>query len=155
VNAAGRVRGPSGKILKAQPAGKGYPSIQVWQGKDRRVYVHTLVCTTFHGPRPTPEHEVAHWDGDKDNNAASNLRWATPAENQADSVRHGTKFRPPGAGAAEANGNHRLTWDLVRKIRADRSDGLTLHQLAAKYGVGKSQVHNIVTGKQWRQEWKP
>lgn len=52
--------------------------------------VHTLVCSAFNGPAPSPKHEVAHIDGDPHNNAASNLRWATPRENHADKIRHGT-----------------------------------------------------------------
>lgn len=47
------------------------------------VHVHRLVCWAFHGPRPSASHCVDHLDGDPFNNAASNLRWVTRAENVA------------------------------------------------------------------------
>lgn len=45
------------------------------------VSVHILVCSAFHGPKPTPKHEVNHLDGNKINNHPSNLAWATKSEN--------------------------------------------------------------------------
>jgi len=51
--------------------------------------VHHLVLEAFVGPRPSAFHEAAHWDGDRFNNCASNLRWATKHENIADEVRLG------------------------------------------------------------------
>lgn len=48
--------------------------------------IHTLVCLAFHGPKPTPKHQVAHKDCNKMNNGYLNLRWATPKENIADSI---------------------------------------------------------------------
>lgn len=148
----GRVRGPRGHELRQKVRGKGYLSVLVTG--ERPAYVHSLVCTAFHGPRPTASHQVAHGNGNPADNRAANLRWATPAENAADAVRHGTSRLRPG-GAAEANGNARLTWDDVREIRRQAAMGATRASLAAQYGVGKSQVHNIVARKQWREECTP
>jgi hypothetical protein len=36
------------------------------------------VAEAFIGPQPSPRHQVAHYDGVRDNNHYSNLRWATP-----------------------------------------------------------------------------
>ncbi|WP_208609489.1 HNH endonuclease signature motif containing protein [Streptomyces atriruber] len=60
---------------------------------DKVESAHFLVCVAFHGPRPTASHQVAHGDGDPTNNRPCNLRWATPAENSAGAVRHGTAGR--------------------------------------------------------------
>lgn len=151
VDSAGRVRGPSGKVLKLKLT-KGYPSFS--RDKPSLVYVHTLVCEAFHGPRPSAIHQVAHWNGDRQDNRAVNLRWATPAENAEDAWRHGTfPLRPGGAG--ERNGHARLTWQVVDAIRAEAAAGASQRSLAQKYGIGKSQAHNIVACKQWtkREEW--
>jgi hypothetical protein len=151
VDASGRVLGPKGGIRKLKLT-KGYPSFST---RSRPiVYVHTLVCEAFHGPRPDELHQVAHWNGDRQDNRAENLRWATPRENTDDARRHGTfPLRPGGAG--EENGHARLTWKIVDAIRTEAACGVAQRALARKYGIGKSQVHNIVARKQWirREEW--
>jgi len=55
-----------------------------------RLAVHDLVCTTFHGPRPTPSHTVDHiakydgdWKAERSDNRSCNLRWATKEEQRA------------------------------------------------------------------------
>src|SRR5690606_21072092 len=81
----------SPRVLKPVDNGKGYLQVGLYLGgKVYKQLIHRLVCEAFHGEPPTPEHEVAHWDGDRSNNAVGNLRWATPAENMSDKKRHGT-----------------------------------------------------------------
>ena len=55
--------------------------------------IHRLIALAFHGLPPTPEHQVAHTDGNCQNNAADNIRWATVAENKADYKTHGRTWR--------------------------------------------------------------
>tara|TARA_X000001036_G_scaffold436366_1_gene479377 strand:+ start:435 stop:1757 length:1323 start_codon:yes stop_codon:yes gene_type:complete len=43
--------------------------------------VARLVCRAFHGPAPSANFEADHIDRDPTNNKASNLRWASRAEN--------------------------------------------------------------------------
>lgn len=105
--------------------------------------VHSLVCTAFHGPRPSPKHQVAHKDGDKTNNAAVNLRWATAKENIADKILHGTMAH------SEANGRAKLTIEQVREIRRRMAEGETQKGLAQAYGVAASNISHIATGKNW------
>jgi hypothetical protein len=50
--------------------------------------VHRLVATAFLGPLPEGM-ETRHLDGDKANNAVSNLGFCTPSENILDQVKHG------------------------------------------------------------------
>lgn len=51
--------------------------------------------------------------------------------------------------SGEANGRAALTWKQVRAIRSDDATGMSMRALAHNYGVGKSQIHNIVTGRSW------
>lgn len=79
-----------GKILSQGTDKYGYWRVNLsYGGKVRRISVHVLVCTAFHGEKPSPDHEVAHWDGDRKNNTALNLRWTTPQGNMDDRRRHG------------------------------------------------------------------
>ena len=91
---AGRTR-RAGTILTPSLRRKdGYLSVCLRiENKSKNVFLNVLACTAFHGPKPTPEHQAAHWDGNKLNNRSDNLRWATPLENQADKLRHGTVLR--------------------------------------------------------------
>jgi hypothetical protein len=63
-------------------------SVKGDDGKERRLFVHTLVLLTFVGPRPGG-HECCHGNGDPSDNRLSNLRWGTRGENMEDCRRHG------------------------------------------------------------------
>ena len=63
---------------------KGYRRVCQWDNgtKTKKEYkAHHIVCTAFHGPCPSPRHEVGHRDDDRANNTPSNLRWVTRKEN--------------------------------------------------------------------------
>lgn len=51
--------------------------------------VHVLVLEAFRGPRPGPDYEGRHLDGDPGNSALVNLAWGTRQENWGDRRRHG------------------------------------------------------------------
>jgi hypothetical protein len=69
---------------------RGYPTVYLRHYESRRTdAVHRLMAEAFIGPRP-PGAEIRHLDGDRANNALSNLRYGTKAENMQDSVAHGT-----------------------------------------------------------------
>jgi len=70
---------------------RGYQAVWTTRSVERRkTYVHTLVCEAFHGPRPAPDWDVRHLNGDKLDNRPENLAWGTHAENLRDKKRHGT-----------------------------------------------------------------
>lgn len=89
---AGALRPIKGKVLAAaRNRFTGYMMLMLTDGPTRKCRaVHRLVCHAFHGEPPTPDHHAAHNDGDRGNNRATNLRWATPKENTADRYIHGT-----------------------------------------------------------------
>lgn len=90
VSSHGRVMSlATGKELAQTPNDGGYMRVHVGE---RYLRVSHLVLEAFGFTRPTPRHVAAHApDRDKGNNALTNLRWATPEENEADKAAHGTK----------------------------------------------------------------
>ena len=54
----------------------------------KNYWFHILVCTAFHGPRPSPRHQVDHINRDRFDNRPENLRWVTPRENSMNSITH-------------------------------------------------------------------
>lgn len=75
----------------------------------RTVLKHRILCATFHGPAPAPKMDVAHWNGNPQDNRAENLRWATRDENVRDQLRHGTHWSQRGK-----RGRH-LRWHIEYK----------------------------------------
>lgn len=99
-----------GRTLTVPPNLSGYRQTTIRDADGRRdnAKLHILVATAFHGPRPDG-HQCRHLNGDKLDNRAINLAWGTAAENQQDSVRHGTHTStkrthcPSGHAYTEAN----------------------------------------------------
>lgn len=80
-----------GTILKGYMTPKGYIQARLKDkdGNTKLHFVHRIILEVFVGPCPEG-HQGAHKDGTAWNNSLDNLRWATPIENQADRVLHGT-----------------------------------------------------------------
>ncbi len=103
VSTLGRIRRvysvTGAKLLKprimSQLSHRGYRSVMMSDRlRRKRKEVHGFVLKAFIGPRPSGM-EACHKDGNGENNRLYNLRWATHADNYADSVRHGTAVVPP------------------------------------------------------------
>lgn len=135
--------------LKVQTVDNGkhaYGRLQVKlcrAGKKKTHLVHRLVANAFLGPCPVG-HEVAHFDGNPSNNRLDNIRYATPAENNQDKIRHGTVVR------GEESGTAKLTQEEVSQIRRERSNGSSLTDLSEKFEISIAQVSRVANGRQWR-----
>lgn len=116
------------------------------QGKKRKMALHRLLALTFLPPPPSPAHnEVAHWDGDKQNCALDNLRWATRGDNQRDRIRHGT------GNTGSRNGTSKLNEAAVVEIRRRYVPGVvTQRELADEYGVSRRAVGMAISGAKWK-----
>lgn len=106
-------------------------------GLGGRRLVHQIVAETF-VPNPHNLPDVAHFDGTRTNNDASNLRWDTRAGNMADTLRHGTD------GRGEKNVQHVLTNADVIAIRSRGGSGLAL---AERYGVTRAYIYSVWSGR--------
>lgn len=82
VSDRGRVRAlDTGRELRAMRKPNGYLYVSdTRSGKRANHYVHRLVAGAF-CPNPDGKRYVNHLDGDKANNRAENLEWATNGEN--------------------------------------------------------------------------
>jgi hypothetical protein len=141
VSNLGRVRGPSGRILRPRPGAHGYLRVILCiGGVSRDAYISRMVAEAFIGVAPSPEHHADHKDRIVSNNTASNLRWLSPEENRA------LRVFPVG----EQNHNAKLTAEQVRDMRSrPRGRGMTTI-LAAEYGISRRQVRDIINCKSWR-----
>jgi len=74
------------------PGANGYGQVRY---KGRMYVASRLMCILAHGEQPTPEHETAHSCGKGHQGCVNpkHLRWATHAENEADKLIHGTRYR--------------------------------------------------------------
>jgi len=80
VSDSGLVRNDvTGVVLKPGACGSGYLHVRL-HGKYNRL-VHRLVAEEF-VPRPDGADQIHHIDGNKHNNAASNLVWCNQSEHQ-------------------------------------------------------------------------
>jgi DNA-binding transcriptional regulator YiaG len=71
------------------------------------------------------------------------LRWATPTENAADKITHGRNL------SREAHPNAKLTEEAVAIIRR-KERGVTHADLAKRFGVSKSTIAMVSSGRNWR-----
>lgn len=124
---------------------KGYLQIGPYvNGKTKPMTVHRAVMLAFVGPRPDGM-EICHIDGDKTNNALSNLKYATPTENNADKKKHGTHLTGEQCHAAKLN---RLQVAEIRRLYA--TGGYSQSQLASLFGVTQVPISQAINYKTWR-----
>lgn len=84
---------PAGHPMSLQER-NGYMRVGLTLNGERSTRsVHILVAEAFLGFPPSPLHQVCHWDGDRANNLVENLRWGTPVENSADTIRMGRNYQ--------------------------------------------------------------
>lgn len=117
---------------------------RLWES-NRPFAVHRLVCIHFHGEPPSDQHQAAHTCGNRKCCNWRHIRWASPTENNADKILHGTRQN------GERNGNSKLTWDQVGQIRA-LSGQMSQRKIAATFNVSQRTVWNILHGKIWHAQ---
>lgn len=143
--APARSLGVPGKPLKPMPTTGGYHVVSLsLRGVVDNVRVSRVVLTAFCGPPPFDGAQAAHNDGDNSNNRLTNLRWATPIENQADIERHGNRCKGSAVHGAV------LDEEQVRLIRERCHAGERNPAIATDFGVSISTIHLIRHNRTWR-----
>jgi hypothetical protein len=125
----------------------GYPVVGLAKGgsKIQAYTVHPLVLAAFAGPKPHPMFQACHNDGNRANNAISNLRWASPAENYNDRRAHGTDA------SGDRNPSAKLTAAQARLMKSLKGK-FTHKELSGLFAVSRSAVQRIVYGIAWRNQ---
>jgi hypothetical protein len=137
------------RVVAQQTNRSGYAIVSLQRrvgGNDKlTMAVAPLVCRAFNGEPPSERLHCAHLDGDKANNAPTNLAWVTAKVNCSHKASHGTSQR------GEKHGLTRLTDAEVRQIRKKGAVGPrgTKARLAAEYGVSRTNVTDICKGRTW------
>jgi hypothetical protein len=131
-----------GKMLKSRfNSSNGYWEAGLSRnGKQKHQQIGYWYLLAFVGP-PGEGEECCHWDDNKLNNDPRNLRWDTSKGNAQDRVRNGRQVRGEKVHLAK------LTENEVRKIFHAPGDH---KEIAAKFGIVRSQVGYIKNGKCWK-----
>lgn len=137
-------RRASWRRLKTPLDNHGYPQVNLSQpgGRKQHFRLHRLVLLCFEGH--LPEGQLSrHLNGDRGDNRLGNLMYGTDFENAGDALLHGTAVRGERCPAAK------LTEQEVAEIRRLVNQGIPQKQLAARFGVSRPTVSEIVSGKTW------
>lgn len=123
------------RIVKPRTGTNGYQNV-ILGFKGKTGQIHRMVAEVFVAGQSAGL-EVAHENGDRLDNRATNLAWKTRRENIADKRRHGTHGKT-------------LTEDSVEEIRNSYIPGVTTYvYLAHRYGLTPSYVGKIIRRQSW------
>jgi len=141
----GRVRTIGGKLRSMGTSSCGYSRLhRKRNGRTVATMLHRLVWRTFRGEIPKGL-ELNHKDGNKKNNALSNLELLTHRENMLHAYATGLyrNYKQP---------KRKLTAEQVREIRAAKPYPRYRCDLARKYGVVPNTITAILNRQSWRDE---
>lgn len=129
--------GDKWKPLRACMTGR-YMSVRLYKdGRGVTAKVHLLVMAAFRGPKPAGM-QACHNNGDRRDNRLENLRYDTPASNQADRKSHGTYL------VGERHPRSRFTNQERRSMYEARIGGEIYKNIAQRFSTSISTVQQIV-----------
>ena len=132
------------KIMKPWKSNKKYLYITLRNNETRKVFaIHKLVLEAFVEKKPKGK-QVAHYDGNPENNHVSNLRWTTAKENIDDRRRHGR------TAIGEKQGSSKLDGKAVKTIMKLKSAGFSSGEVGHLACVSHTTVQRIWNGENWR-----
>jgi hypothetical protein len=130
ISSLGRLRDDETGAIKKPDLSRKPPYVS-YRVKGKNYRAHVLVCTAWHGPRPSPKHNALHRDDNGRNNVPDNLRWGTQKGNGADAIANGLLT------------GSKLTQEQRDTIYTANNNGVPKMHLARKYGVSQHSIQQI------------
>lgn len=126
------------KQIKAKPSSDGYCFVRIG---DKAYPLQRVVAMAFI-PNPANKPEVNHIDGDKKNNAASNLEWCTKSENMKHAYKSGLHPREHKgwSKAADKDGAINTTVSLKKIQELCDLNGTNFSRLSKAVGLSNSTI---------------
>lgn len=111
----------------------------------KHIRASRYICMLAHGEPETPDLDAAHSCGNGHLGcvAKKHLRWATAAENMADSIEHGTFVE------GEKSPHAKIKELDVHMIRVLTASGFTHRDIAERFGLSAGQVGKIALRQKW------
>lgn len=127
----------SGKKLKILTRNNGYPHVALYDGRMRMRRLHRLVAKAFI-PNPMNYSDVNHIDGDKMNNAVSNLEWCSRSQN----IKHAyeTGLRPR---IFSGSRSPKLSTDEIKRVKELLEGGMKPEKIAKMFNVSRTIISYI------------
>ena len=125
-------------------ANYGYGEVNV---DGRKRLVHRVVCELVYGKPPDGKNDAAHSCGVRLCCNPRHLRWASRAENVADTLVHGTRAW------GERTRNAKLTRKQVEQIRQLVKNGVRKKDIAERFNISSPTVCDIEERRTWK--WLP
>ena len=133
------------KYLSEQFDQDGYVKVQMMStdGKRHRYSVHRLVMENFNPIENMEQYQVNHIDGNKRNNALTNLEWVTCQENINHAIKNNLR--------AKVNGAAKITPEQVIEIYKRANNGETNIALGKEFNVHPDSIGRIKNKKLWKE----
>ena len=133
-------------ILTPMITEKGYLRVGLYIKNTAYVHrVHQLVAQTFLRECPKGK-QINHKDCNKANNHVLNLEYITHSENMHHAAKNGLCKGLKG----ENNGNSKLTWKKVHRIKKAIKLGKTYTAIADESNISLSTISQIANNKIWK-----
>ena len=131
----------TGRILQPFDDQRGYNRVDLMlNGEKIRCKLHLMMAETFMKGRPPIGCVINHKDGNKHNNALSNLEYATYRDNTAHQLQH-------------IQGLHYLTKDEIENARAMYKKNVPITEIAKQLDVPYYVIRDMLNGKTYKSKW--
>jgi len=142
--------------LKTSVDRDGYLYIFLHNEKIVKKMIHRLVAESFL-KQPTPNHQVNHKNGIRNDNRLENLEWVTPRENTLHGWRvNGRKQSQKSIEITSKrvkginNPNAKINYQIAEEIRNLKKSGKKTRELASIYNLSMEHINDIVRGFFWK-----